>query len=163
VAQAGGSGAAAAVWGEIEDLAVDYGIGLNSAESARATANRLAKAAHLGEKDRALLRSVVIRAEQGWYAAARSADPTASAGGEAGSASGTPTDPTSADPTSADPAAVTGPAARGGAVRVHDRPADVIGLWPAAAVMAESLERSAPLSPIERLVPRSVRPAWWRD
>jgi transglutaminase-like putative cysteine protease len=163
VAQAGGSGAAAAVWGEIEDLAVDYGIGLNSAESARATANRLAKAAHLGEKDRALLRSVVIRAEQGWYAAARSAEPTASAGGEAGSASGTPVDTTSADPTSADPAAVTGPAARGGAVRVDERPADVIGLWPAATVMAESLERSAPLSPIERLVPRSVRPAWWRD
>ncbi|HZM68718.1 MAG TPA: hypothetical protein VFC16_20715, partial [Nakamurella sp.] len=100
------------------------------------------------------------RAEQGWYAAARSADPTASAGGEAGSASGTPTDPTSADP--ADPAAADA-AARGGGVLVDERPADVIGLWPAAAVMAESLERSAPLSPIERLVPRSVRPAWWRD
>jgi len=98
---------------------------------------------------------VVIRAEQGWYAAARSAEPTASAGGEAGSASGTPVDPTSADAADA--------AARGGGVRVDERPADVIGLWPAATVMAESLERSAPLSPIERLVPRSVRPAWWRD
>ena len=48
-ADSGSAGAAAAAWREIEDLAVDHGIGINPAESARATANRLAKASHLPE------------------------------------------------------------------------------------------------------------------
>ena len=66
-ADAGGPGAAAAAWREIEDLAVDHGIGLNPAESARSTANRLAKAAHLTERGRLELRAVVAGAELGWY------------------------------------------------------------------------------------------------
>ena len=67
LAEAGGPAGAAAAWREIEDLAVDHGIGLNPAESARATANRLAKAAHLHNQGRAELRAVVQAAEQGWY------------------------------------------------------------------------------------------------
>ena len=67
---AGGPGAAEAVWREIEDLAVDHGLGTNPAESARATANRLAKAGHLDARGRDQLRDVVIAAERDWYGAA---------------------------------------------------------------------------------------------
>ena len=43
------------------------------------------------------------------------------------------------------------------------RPPGSESLWPAATAIAEALDRNAPLSLIERLVPRSVRPAWWRE
>ena len=67
LADAGGPGAAAAAWREIEDLAVDHGVGINPAESARATANRLSKATHLSERGRAELRALVTAVERGWY------------------------------------------------------------------------------------------------
>ena len=39
----------------------------------------------------------------------------------------------------------------------------VPGLGAAPRTMAMELDHSVPLSPLERLVPRSVRPSWWRD
>jgi len=119
-ADAGGPEAAAAAWREIEDLAIDHGIALDPAQSARACANRLAKAAHLSETGRAQLRVLVSAAERGWYA-------------------GGPAD------------AGTGP------VVTQERLGD------APRTLAVELAHAAPLSPLERLVPRSVRPGWWRD
>ena len=60
-------GTPADAWAEIEDTAIDHGIVPNSAESARATANRIAKRAHLNPDDRARLRGVVMAAEREWY------------------------------------------------------------------------------------------------
>jgi len=114
-ADAGGPGAAEAAWREIEDLAVDHGIELDSAQSARACANRLAKTAHLTETGRAQLRGLVAAAERGWY-------------------SGTD----------------AGPVAT--AERLGDAP----------RTLAVELAHAAPLSLLDRVLPRSVRPAWWR-
>ncbi len=83
IADAGGPGAAAAAWREIEDLAVDHGVGLNPAESARSTANRLAKAAHLTERGRLELRAVVAGAELGWYSGGSDAQTPTDDGGQA--------------------------------------------------------------------------------
>jgi hypothetical protein len=141
LADAGGPTGAAAAWREIEDLAVDHGIGLNPADSARAIANRLAKTAHLSDQGRTQLRAVVTMAEQGWYGGVDPADdPAAGAGSMAGSA----------------------PAAAGGATTTAtlDPPATSLGAAPRALALA--LAHSVPLSPVDRLVPRSVRPAWWR-
>jgi transglutaminase-like putative cysteine protease len=63
----GGPGAAAAAWSEIEDTMVDHGYPLNPAESARATANRLARSVHLSNTGRDQLRAVVVTAERQWY------------------------------------------------------------------------------------------------
>jgi len=60
-------GTASDAWAEIEDTAIDHGIVPHSAQSARATANRIAKRAHLNPKDRARLRGVVMAAEREWY------------------------------------------------------------------------------------------------
>ena len=114
LADSGAAGAAAAAWREIEDLAVDHGLDLDPAESARATANRLAKSAHLSDQGRTELKLVVTQAERGWYG---------------------------------DPASGSGEPALGTAPRS----------------IALELQHRAPLSPLDRLVPRSVRPAWWRD
>jgi transglutaminase-like putative cysteine protease len=114
-ADAGGPGAAEAAWREIEDLAVDHGIELDSAQSARACANRLAKTAHLTETGRAQLRGLVAAAERGWYAG-----------------------------TDAGPVAT--------AERLGDAP----------RTLAVELAHAAPLSLLDRVLPRSVRPAWWR-
>jgi transglutaminase-like putative cysteine protease len=114
LADSGAPGAAAAAWREIEDLAVDHGLGLDPAESARATANRLAKSVHLSDQGRTDLRVVVTQAERSWYGQ--------------------------------DPASGTEQA-----------------LGAAPRTIAVELQHLAPLSPLERLVPRSVRPAWWRD
>ena len=65
--RSGGPGAAAAAWSEIEDTAVDHGILPHVAESARVTANRLARRAHLEAVDRGRLRAVVVAAELEWY------------------------------------------------------------------------------------------------
>ena len=73
-AATGGSDAAAAAWSEIEDTMVDHGFELNGAESARATANRLARTAHLSTAGREQLRMVVMTAERQWYSADPSAD-----------------------------------------------------------------------------------------
>ncbi len=142
VADEGGPDAAAAAWREIEDLAIDHAIAFDPAQSARACANRLAKAAHLNETGRAQLRELVAAAERGWYSdaappaaagAAHPAAPGAVAAGEAGAAG----------------SVATG-VGRGG----H--------LGDAARTLAVELGHAAPLSLLDRLVPRSVRPAWWR-
>ena len=145
LAAAGGDGAAAAVWGEVEDLAVDHGIGLNSAESARAVANRLARATHLPDAERATLRNLVMQVEQGWYA-----PPAADAPGAGGAPS-------------ADGQAGAAGAAGAGTVMTATRPPAGESLWQAATTIGEALDRNAPLSLTERLVPRSVRPARWRE
>ncbi|MET0863475.1 MAG: DUF3488 and transglutaminase-like domain-containing protein [Nakamurella sp.] len=135
LAEAGGSAGAVAAWREIEDLAVDHGIPLNPAESARATANRLAKAAHLHDQGRAELRAVVQAAEQGWYGRD---EPSASQGG-------------SATPVSD---------SRGGIATLPS--SSTTTLAPAAKTMAAELQHTVPLSLLDRLVPKSVRPSWWR-
>jgi hypothetical protein len=169
LAEAGGPAAAAAVWSEVEDLAVDHGIGLNPAESARAVANRLARATHLPDADRATLRRLVMQVESGWYAqpAAPTAGPTLSStppptgGQRAGDArrDATPTAGTLADMSQPTPQ----PAGHDTATMTGTRPAGSESLWPAATAIGEALDRNAPLSLIDRLVPRSVRPAWWRE
>lgn len=149
-ADAGGPGAAAAAWREIEDLAVDHGIGLNPAESARATANRMAKTAHLAERGRLELRTVVAQAEHGWY-----------------SNDDSPVDPPDpvmsgpASPGAEAPASVGGSGHQTAATSKTQHAALPLGAAP--RTMALELEHNAPLSPLERLVPRSVRPSWWRD
>jgi transglutaminase-like putative cysteine protease len=113
-ADAGGPDAADAAWREIEDLAVDHGIALDSAQSARACANRLAKTAHLTQIGREQLRGLVAAAERGWYDGSASAVTTAE--------------------------------------RLGDAP----------RTLAVELAHAAPLSLLDRLVPRSVRPAGFR-
>lgn len=109
LAAAGGPGAAGAAWAEVEDLAIDYGLPLRPTESARASANRLARSAHLDDDARGQLRTLVIAAEQEWYDTASSA---------------------------------TGDLVAG------------------VKVVAEGLERSAPLSARDRMLPRSMRPSF---
>lgn len=148
LADAGGPEGAAAAWREIEDLAVDHGIALDPAQSARSCANRLAKTARLSETGRAQLRAVVSAAEQGWYAGESPASP-ASPGGVAVA------EPTTVTSTATGPVATstaTGPTAGSGSP-----------LGEAARTLAVELGHAAPLSLTERLIPRSVRPAWWRD
>ena len=151
LAEAGEPGAAAAVWSEVEDLAVDHGIALNSAESARAVANRLARATHLPDRDRATLRALVMQVERGWYAPSWYGPSGADATSGNGDGRAKPAD---------------GQAAGAGAATATmtvTRPPGGESLWPAASAIAEALDRDAPLSLPERLVPRSVRPAWWRE
>ncbi len=66
-AGSGGPGAAGASWTELEDTAIDHGIGPQPGESARMVANRLARHAHLVDEDRARLRQLVMAAEREWY------------------------------------------------------------------------------------------------
>ncbi len=165
---AGGRGAAAAVWREIEDLAVDHGLGLNAAESARATANRLAKAAHLDGAGRDDLRAVVVAAEREWYGA-DAPDTGASAGAATGVDRGV-TQPDRDGAPDARPAGRTASQSR--AADAAGRPTSSLAgvlerpgarrLSAAARTLEESLDRAAPLSVIDRMVPRSVRPSWWR-
>jgi hypothetical protein len=88
---------------------------MDSAQTARACANRLAKTAHLTEAGREQLRGLVAAAERGWYAGS-------------------------------DQAGVLT------AERLGDAP----------RTLAVELAHAAPLSLLDRLIPRSVRPAWWR-
>ena len=193
LADAGGSDAAAAAWREIEDLAIDHGVGLNPAESARSTANRLARAAHLTAQGRAELRAVVTAAEQGWYGGAGTGVSLALPDRPAGQAS--------PDTAGSVPAAGAASAAAAGAVAVADRmglagdadagdaevperagaPGDAdaaraatapdttpkhspaAGLGAAPRTLAKELQHNVPLQGMDRLIPRSVRPAWWRD
>lgn len=66
-------------WSELEDLAVDHGVGLHPAESARVAANRIARRAQLEDPDRARLRQLVVAAEQCWYASLPASGPVAGA------------------------------------------------------------------------------------
>jgi hypothetical protein len=133
-ADAGGRAGAAAAWQEIEDLAVDHGLALNAADSARSIANRLAKTAHLSDQGRMQLRQVVTMAEQGWYG---------------GKESPAEQPPASAGRRTATPGTAT-----------IDPPAVQLGDAPRALALA--LAHSVPMTPLDRLVPRSVRPTWWR-
>jgi len=159
MAEAGGPGAAAAVWNEVEDLAVDHGIALNPAESARAVANRLARATHLPDQERATLRRLVMQVESGWYA-----QPGAQHAGQHVGTSGADAPPTAAAPTDiGQPTPQQQPAGPHAVTMTATVPPGSESLWPAATAIAEALDRNAPLSLIERSVPRSVRPAWWRE
>jgi transglutaminase-like putative cysteine protease len=186
-ADAGGAGAAAAAWREIEDLAVGHGIGLNPAESARATANRLAKASHLSEHGRAELRVLVTAVERGWYASGAESSGDEPGGGStsggstgggstaAGSTAGGSTaarSPAGGTPGGGSTAARSpgggspGGGSPGGgpsmATETLIRPApEPLGAAP--RTIALELQHHVPLAPLDRLVPRSVRPAWWRD
>ncbi len=153
---AGGPGAAAAVWREIEDLAVDHGLGLNAAESARATANRLAKAAHLDGAGRDDLRAVVMAAEREWYSAGAAGVRESDLRIDAGTAAGD-------GPIGAPASGGNGeaPPRRAATVGILEHPAGR-RLSAAARTLEEALDRAAPLAVIDRLVPRSVRPSWWR-
>lgn len=131
LADGGGPEAAAAAWREVEDLAVDHGITPDAAQSARAFANRLAKAAHLAEPGRGQLRELVAAAERGWYAGPGPVGPGAPGTGSSGGGS-------------------SGGVASG--VRLGDAP----------RTLAVELAHAVPRSAIDRLIPRSVRPAWWR-
>ena len=143
LADAGGPGAAAAAWREVEDLAVDHGITPDATQSARQFANRLAKAAHLTETGRGQLRTLVAAADRGWYAGP---DPAAAGPGSSGPGS---SGPGSSGPGSADGSSSGGVAT---AVRLGDAP----------RTLAVELAHAAPRSTLDRLIPRSVRPAWWR-
>jgi len=142
LAEAGGPDGAAAAWREIEDLAVDHGIGLNPAESARVAANRLAKAAHLHNQGRAELRAVVEAAEENWYGPDSAGAPNADRGNSADQGR-------SGERLSA-------------GVGTLQRPTQASNLAAAPRTMAAELQHNVPLSLLDRLVPRSVRPAWWR-
>ncbi len=121
IADAGGPDAATAAWREIEDLAVDHGVVLNPAESARSAANRLAKLTHLSEKGRAELRAVVTRAERGWYGSG-----PGSAGVVPGSAGVVPGSTGTADPARSTMGSADGPAVSGAAAGTAtlERPAE---------------------------------------
>jgi hypothetical protein len=156
-ADAGGRAGAAAAWREIEDLAVDHGVGLNPADSARAIANRLAKTAHLSDQGRADLRAVVTVAERGWYGSEDLPGPESEEGTAPPAMSvpgrpyqGIPTPKAAGDARTGTPGTAT-----------LDPPATSLGAAPRALALA--LAHSVPLSPLDRLVPRSVRPAWWRN
>jgi transglutaminase-like putative cysteine protease len=157
-ADAGGRAGAAAAWREIEDLAVDHGVGLNPADSARAIANRLAKTAHLSDQGRADLRAVVTLAEQGWYGVGEPMEPAEATGSVPGS-------PTVSVPRQ--PYAAASPASAAATSRAStatlDSSAAGTSLGAAPRSLALALQHNVPLSPLDRMVPRSVRPAWWRD
>lgn len=74
-----GSGELGAAWTELEDTAIDHGIGPQPGESARMVANRLARHAHLMDEDRARLRQLVLAAEREWYDTAAHTPPGRSA------------------------------------------------------------------------------------
>lgn len=78
-AGSGEPGAAGASWTELEDTAIDHGIGPQPGESARMVANRLARHAHLVDADRARLHQLVLAAEREWYDTAAHTAPARSA------------------------------------------------------------------------------------
>jgi len=159
-ADAGGRTGAAAAWREIEDLAVDHGIGLNPADSARAIANRLAKTARLSDQGRAQLRAVVTMAERGWYGGDDAAGQGDGAVPAAVTVPGRPHS-TGSRPSGPASSARAGTAAAAPGTATLEPPMASLGDAPRALALA--LQHSVPLSPLDRLVPRSVRPAWWRD
>ncbi len=129
----GAPGCAQTAWTEIEDTAIDHGILPHAAESARVTANRLARRAHLEAADRARLRAVVVAAEREWYG-------LSSAIGEAGSA--------------------TGPANGSATTMVIDRPAEMADgadLVAGVTSVIRGLQENVRVPLSERIVPRSLR------
>jgi transglutaminase-like putative cysteine protease len=145
LSRAGGPGAAAAAWAEIEDTAIDHGIVPHSSESARVSANRLARRAHLDEVGRLRLRAIVVAAEREWYGVTGSATPAAGLpsppGPEAGSAEG--------------------PGPSGTTVTLSPPKGAPSGAELAAGVtsVVRGLHQNAPVRLSERLFPRSMRRA----
>ena len=133
-ATSGSPDAAAAAWAEIEDTAVDHGIMLHAAESARVTANRIAKRAHLETADRVRLREVVMAAERGWYSSA-----------EPATATGT--------------GAPNGTAASGATLTLNRPQATAAGADLAAGVhsVVTGLSANVPVRWSDRMLPRSLR------
>lgn len=65
----GGPAAADAAWEELLDLTVDYDLPCSDVNTARQTANQLARAARLGPSARASLKRITLAAESSWYSA----------------------------------------------------------------------------------------------
>ncbi|MET3807013.1 transglutaminase-like putative cysteine protease [Nakamurella sp. UYEF19] len=162
VAAHGGPGAATAAWAEIEDTAIDHGILPHSAESARVTANRLARRAHLEDADRVRLRALVMAAELEWYGQDHSDDggplSTAGTAGEVAVAGNGGLAPNGA---ASGNGASSGNGAAAGSTTTLDRPGSAAinghDLVAGAKSIIEGLQRNAPTRPTERLYPRSLR------
>ncbi|AZI57660.1 transglutaminase domain-containing protein [Nakamurella antarctica] len=166
VAARGGADAAPAAWSEIEDLAVDHGFSFDRVATVRSVANSLATKAALGQAARAGLRRVALATEESWY----SANIAVSVGAAAHHAGAVRPDGDAArvDGDAArvdgDAARVDGDAARvdGDAARVDSDAARVDGaansdLTASVALVRTEFAHTAPLSLLDRLVPRSVR------
>ena len=138
-ARSGSAGAASAAWAEIEDTAVDHGIALHFAESARVVANRIARRAHLSGEDRTLLREVVVGAEREWYgrAAVREFDSEALIG------TGSP--------------AGTGPTAGAMTLRRPAGSSSGADLVAGVQSVVSGLATNAPMRWTDRILPRSMR------
>lgn len=152
VAAHGGHGAATAAWTEIEDSAIDHGILPHSAESARVTANRLARRAHLEDADRVRLRALVVAAELDWYGLHRpgdAADPTSSGAGP-GALPGTRGVPGHGGATGSTGSTAT-------VERAQKAPTSGHELVAAARSIIDGLRENAPIRRTERLYPRSLR------
>ena len=184
----GGPAGATAAWAEIEDLAVDHGLGPRPTESARTTANRLAKSARLTPAARDHLRTVVVAVEHGWYAASSTPGGTPTPGGTTPER-GTPTGGAGSTAVLVRPAASNGAGSSigaDGADGVHSSaggdeagasvgsagaPGGAVGsgasdgaeLVDAVNTVGAGLTEGVPLSLLDRLVPRSVRPRGWQD
>ncbi len=159
VVRSAGPGAAAAAWAEIEDTAIDHGILPHAAESARVTANRLARRAHLSDADRVRLRAVVVAAEQHWYGVPEVtavSDATAAAAADANSAADGHLETVGAVGSSG----VTGKAGTA-ATMLLERPSarSQVGAQLAGAVssIVAGLHEHAPVRLTDRLVPASLR------
>jgi len=157
VAASGRSGAASAAWTEIEDTGIDHGILSHSAESARVTANRLARHAHLNAADRARLRAVVVAAEREWYALPAPAGGTTLPAGEGNLSHPTPrnTIRTADDPVGADPLGAA--AATRTLVRTGHGDDDVVDMAGAARSVVAGLAEHVKLRLPDRILPRSLR------
>ena len=112
-------------------------------ESARVTANRIAKRAHLENADRIRLREVVMAAERGWYGSRGSGD---SAVGVVSTTGGHRT-------VGADGGSV------GSATTILDRPQATAGPDLVAGVRSVigGLDASVPVRWSDRVLPRSLR------
>jgi hypothetical protein len=103
-------------------------------ESARSTANRLARRAHLSGRERERLRELVLWAEQEWYDA--------------------PPEPVDDRAGSAEPARGIGNVATLERRRLSIPPAEQAE---AARAIRTALRRQTNRSPLDRLIPRSLR------
>lgn len=156
VAGSGKHGAASAAWTEIEDTAIDHGILAHSAESARVTANRLARHAHLNAADRARLRAVVVAAEREWYDLPAPVDGTSRPVGESNLSHLAPPDPTRTANDSASQQALGGGTATSTLVRPSHGIDDVDMAGAARSVVAGLAEHVRLRLP-DRILPRSLR------
>ncbi len=170
LAGSGGKGAAGAAWSELEDTAADHGITLHPNESARITANRLARRAHLENSDRARLRDLVIGAEREWYGVGEPAGGSgAGVSGPGGSGSASLVGPGSGGSVSS--GSVSGSSVSGGSVSDGSGPVGSTLLAPpprraaangtemVAAVRSviDGLATHSRLTLPDRIVPRSLR------